>query len=344
MIRNIAILAANDLAIALKNKTLYLILFIPLFVYVVLILVDGGMEGAGKTHIGLLTEAHYAPAMIKGLESANDTFSVTWLATEAEGHRWLSQRVGDGLLVPLGALDEGYALVVLAKETPQTITIVEGVVALQRAMEGKDSYWISEIRPLQQMGLQRQLLPTWILMLVLLVGFIILPSQVAEEKEKRLLLGLLQTPIREVEWLLAKVLYGMLLLGSATLFLQLLTRLQFGFGEALGYLAILTVGGFCFSAFGVLIGFLCQTQASARTLGVLFYLPLLLPAALSDYSKSLHSVAPFLPSYQFFQPLKSIMMQEGNLTDFPLAFLFLTGAGLFALLITHRLMKRRWLM
>ena len=45
MIRNVVILTLNDLAIAFKNKTLYLILFIPLFVFVALQLVDGNRAG-----------------------------------------------------------------------------------------------------------------------------------------------------------------------------------------------------------------------------------------------------------------------------------------------------------
>jgi ABC-2 type transport system permease protein len=89
------------------------------------------------------------------------------------------------------------------------------------------------------------MLPTWILMLVLLVGFIILPAQVAEEKEKKLLLGLLQTPIREVEWLFAKVCLGMILIGVAALFLHLLTKFDFAPGGGLNYLAFLMAGGFC---------------------------------------------------------------------------------------------------
>ena len=102
------------------------------------------------------------------------------------------------------------------------MAIVEGVTGLQRALEGKSKNWISDIRTLQESGIQRQMLPTWILMLVLLVGFIVLPAQVAEEKEKKLLLGLLQTPIREVEWLLAKVSFGTILIAIAALFLHLL--------------------------------------------------------------------------------------------------------------------------
>jgi ABC-2 type transport system permease protein len=44
--KNILVLAFNDLAIALKNKTIYLVLFIPLFVFISLKLIDGTDAGA----------------------------------------------------------------------------------------------------------------------------------------------------------------------------------------------------------------------------------------------------------------------------------------------------------
>jgi ABC-2 type transport system permease protein len=140
------------------------------------------------------------------------------------------------------------------------------------------------------------MLPTWILVLVLMVGFSVMPSQVAEEKEKKLLLGLLQTPIREAEWLLANVSFGMISIASAALLLHLLTKIDSGPGGGLSYPIFSMAGGFCFSAFGILVGFLCQTQAAARTLGVLLYLPHLLPSALADFSRTLNSLAPLLPS------------------------------------------------
>jgi hypothetical protein len=64
-------------------------------------------------------------------------------------------------------------------------------------------------RPARSIG---KPLPTWILMMVLLVGFIVLPAQVAEEKEKQWLLGWMQTPVREIEWLGAKLTYGLVLM------------------------------------------------------------------------------------------------------------------------------------
>ncbi len=344
MIRNVVILTFNDLAIAFKNKTLYLILFIPLFVFVALQLVDGNESDVQKINIGLLEKSNYPPAMIQSLQSADRVFTVSWLPNEEAGMQWLKERSGDGILVPSGKTAEECTLIVLAKDTFQTLAIVEGVTGLQRALEGKSKNWIAEIRPLQESGIQRQMLPTWILMLVLLVGFIVLPAQVAEEKEKKLLLGLLQTPMREVEWLLAKISYGTILIAIAALFLHLLTKFDFELSGGLSYLAFLMVGGFCFSSFGVFVGFLCRTQASARTLGVLFYLPHLLPSALSDFSKTLNAVAPLLPSYQFYRPIKSILLEGGGVSDYPLELISLFGVGLFTSFLSYRLMKKRWLM
>jgi ABC-2 type transport system permease protein len=344
MIRNVVILTFNDLAIAFKNKTLYLVLFIPLFVFVALQLVDGNAPDVQKINIGLLEKGNYPPAMVQGFQAADRVFTITWLPNEESGERWLKERSGDGMLVPSGKTAEDCTLIVLAKDSFQTLVTVEGVAGLQRALEGKSKNWISEIRPLQESGIQRQMLPTWILLLVLLVGFIVLPAQVAEEKEKKLLLGLLQTPMREVEWLLAKISYGTILIAIAALFMHLLTTSDFELSGGLSYLAFLMVGGFCFSSFGVFVGFLCRTQASARTLGVLFYLPLLLPSALSDFSKTLNAVAPLLPSYQFYRPIKSILLEGGGASDFPLELISLFGVGLFTSFLSYRLMKKRWLM
>lgn len=151
-------------------------------------------------------------------------------------------------------------------------------------------------------------------------------------------------PIREVEWLLAKACLGTILTGVAALFLQVLAQFDFNLAGGLSYLAFLTVGGFSFSAFGIFVGFLCRTQASARTLGVLFYLPHLLPSALSDFSQQLNTLAPLIPSYPFYGPIKSILLEGASVFDFRLEWISLFGIGLFTIFLSHRLMKNRWLM
>jgi ABC-2 type transport system permease protein len=248
----------------------------------------------------------------------------------------------DGLLLRSEKEKNSLVLVVLKKESLLTLSIVENFSALQKAAEGNNINWISDIKPLREGGIQKQTLPTWILMLVLLVGFIIMPAQVAEEKEKKLLLALLQTPMREIEWLIAKLLLGMILILITVLFLHLLGK--FDLGNVVSYVAFIGIGSFCFSSFGIFLGFLCRNQASARTLGVIFYLPLLLPSALSDFSYKLTAVAPFLPSYQFYEPIKSILLEEGRISNLSLEWLYLLLIGLITFFFAYLLMKKRWLM
>jgi ABC-2 type transport system permease protein len=371
MIRNILLLAFNDLAIAFRNKTFFLILFIPLFVFLSLDLVDGADAEAGKVKIGLIRHGTYASEMIRGISVAENLVEVSWVKDEKDGIRLLKAHQIDGILIskddvatftvqlpstnpfpPPNPLPEGgrterlatgsLALLVLKKDSIRTLAIMQSFSALQKAVEGAGPDWISGIQSLHQGGIQRETLPTWVLMLVLLIGFIILPAQVAEEKEKKLLLALLQTPIHEVQWLIAKLILGMVLILTAVLFLHLLGK--FGPLHLFDYIVILLAGSFCFSAFGILLGFLCRNQASARTLGVIFYLPHLLPSAMADVSEKLTAVAPLLPSYQLYQPLQSILLEEGRLAEMTFDWVYLSMLGLLMVYFAYRLMKRRWLM
>ena len=342
MMKNILILTFNDLAIAFRNKTFFLILFIPLFVFVTLTLVDGSNTEASKIKIGLIQDSSYTPEFTNSIKAAAELVAVSWVQNEQEGIRLLKEHKIDGMLTANVHAPGSLTLLVIKKDALHTIAIVQSFSALQKAAEGTDADWISNIKSLHQGGVQRETLPTWILMLVLLIGFIILPAQVAEEKEKKLLLALLQTPIHEVQWLFAKLILGMVLIITAVLLLHLLGK--FGPVHLLDYIVFIVVGSYCFSAFGICLGFLCRNQASARTLGVIFYLPHLLPSAMSDVSQKLTSVAPFLPSFQLYEPLQSILLEDGRMADlaFDGGYLFLLGT--LMLYFSYRLMKRRWLM
>ena len=342
MMKNIVLLALNDLAFSFKNKTFLLILFIPLFVFVTLNFVDVTGEQTSKVRIGLLEQETLVPEIRRNIDAASSLIEVTLVESSEEAVRLLQLRELDGVITVSEESSDGLVLLVLKRDSVQTLAIVQIFAALQKSAQGAAPDWIASIESLQQGDIQRETLPTWILMLILLIGFIILPAQIAEEKEKKLLLGLLQTPINEVQWLLAKLILGMSLILTAVLFLHLLG--QFGAEHLLSYIALLLAGSFCFSAFGIFLGFLCRTQASARTLGLIFYLPLLLPSAMSDVSAKFTAIAPLLPSYQLYKPLQAILLESASLTSisFDLVYLALLGSMMF--LFSYLLMKRRWLM
>jgi len=342
MLKNILILACNDLAIAFRNKTFLLILFIPLFIFVSLNLVDRSGAEAGKVRIVLVQHDTYAPGIIRSLDAARQRIEVTCVQDARDGVRLLKEHKIDGILTHHDAANDSLELLVLKKGSISTIGIMQNFSAMQKLAEGNAPDWINSIKSLHQGGAQRETLPTWVLMLVLLIGFIILPMQVAEEKEKKLLLALLQTPIDEVQWLIAKLILGMVLIFTAVLFLHLLGN--FGPVHLFDYIVFIFAGGFCFSACGIFLGSLCRSQASARTLGVIFYLPHLLPSALSDVSLKLTAIAPFLPSYQLYKPLQSILLEDGRLADMTFDWVYLAGLGLLMFYLSCVLMKRRWLM
>jgi len=335
MIKNIFTLTLNDLAIAIKNKTIFLIFFIPLFVFFTLKLVDSKNTEFQRMNLGVIKNEAYTPAIIKTIQSADKIFNIVKVETIEDGKKQIKEKKLDGLLL------KSEELVVLKKESLKTLSIIESMHALQQATEGRKN-WISNVTALQSTDIQKESLPTWILMLVLLVGFVIMPSQVAEEKEKRLLVSLLQTPMREIEWLLAKAITGMILTTSSIFMLHLMGNFKLGFN--LSYIVILLLGSFCFSSYGIFLGFLCRNQASARILGVIFYLPHLLPSALSDFSRKLDVVAPLLPSYHFYEAIKVILFDQGRLSSLGMQSMYLLLIGILTFFASYTLMKKRWLM
>ena len=342
MIRNILLLLGNDLAFAFQNKTFYLILFIPMFVFASLNLTDQIKPGTNRVRIGLIQGYAYEPELVQSIAAAETLFAVTSFATEEDGRSLVQERKVDGIVTPNETIPNSLELYVLKRGSLQTSAILQNFSALQKEVQGSQPDWITEIESVHQGDAQRETLPTWVLMLVLLTGFLILPMQIAEEKEKKLLLALLQTPIHEMQWLIAKLLLGIVLIITAVLVLHLLG--QFDAVPLFDYIAIILIGSYCFSAYGIFLGFLCKTQASARTLGVIFFLPHLLPSAMSDVSEKLTAIAPLLPSYQLFRPLQSILLEGGtvNAMPFDVTYLFLLGSLLFFL--SYLLMRRRWLM
>src|SRR5665647_769885 len=131
MIKNIITLTINDLAIAYKNKTIFLIIFIPLFVFLSLKLVDNPSTENKKIKIGLIQNEKYNQLIIKNIELSDSLFTVYRVSNAEEGRNWLKEKRLDGLLLPAEKEQKGLILVVLEKGSLQTLSIVESFSALQ---------------------------------------------------------------------------------------------------------------------------------------------------------------------------------------------------------------------
>jgi ABC-2 type transport system permease protein len=343
MIRTIITLLTHDLAVAFKSKTLYLVVCIPLFVFATLTLVDPPGTQVTRLNIGLVKTESYAPVFLTSITSVPDLFAIHWASGQLNAIKLLNERVMDGILTPDTTDPSRLQLTVVKQASSETLIMMQRLAAVQISAEGNGPGWLATVRSLQTSSIKRQTLPTWILMMILLVSFIVLPSQIAEEKEKQLRQGWMQTPVREIEWLAAKLAYGIVLMLTSVVALQWMDGESFA-THGVSYLVMLCSGGFCFGALGICLGLLCRNQASARTLGVLSYLPLLLPAALSDMSQDLRRVAPLVPSYHFYEPIRAMLLEDCGLGAFIQAWIILVSIGMLACFASHRLIKKRWLM
>lgn len=332
-------LAMNDFACALKNKSFFLILFIPAFIFISLAWSDKSATDFGKGKIVLIQGQNYPPQMISAMQSSEKNIELLWVKSLEEGEELLKKNQANGMLA---TNYDQVRLLVLQKDAPQTLAIIQIFLSLQKTVEKQNKNWISDVQSLREGTVQKQTMPIWIVMLVLLVGFIIIPSQIAEEKEKKLILAILQTPVHEVQWLIAKTLLGMSLTLIAAVLIHALNKVVPV--NLFQYILFMMVGAYCFTGFGIFLGFLCRNQASARTLGLVFYIPLLVPVALSDFSQKLKGYALFLPSYQYYDPLKPLIFDEGRLAVGPVPWIYLLTLGTIFLYLSFLLMKKRWLM
>jgi ABC-2 type transport system permease protein len=65
---------------------------------------------------------------------------------------------------------------------------------------------------------------------------------------------------------------------------------------------------------------------------------------MADVSQKLTAVAPLLPSFQLFEPLQSILLEDGSMASRSFALIYLLLLGVVMFYLAYRLMKRRWLM
>lgn len=353
-LRNILILAANDFLCALRNKGIYLILFIPVFIFLSLHFASRNRLAASQFKVALIDKTRYSETVTQAMGLATQNIEILHAKTDDEAQSWLRAGKVDAALESAEA--NRVEVVVLRRDSLQTLVFLQVMSDLQKVVEKNKPSWVADVKAIHEGSVQKQTLPTWILMLVLLVAFIILPAQVADEKDKKVLLTVLQTPVHETDWLLAKVILGVFLSVVAVVLLQALS--QNVPANLTAFILFLIVGSYCFSAFGIFLGFLCRNQSSARTLGLVFYLPLLVPAVLSDFSQNaaeltaqgtaqkLGMYLSVLPSYRFFQPLQAMIFESHGSGPALSSWLYLFGLGSILLGLSYLLLKKRvnWLL
>lgn len=134
--KNILLLTLNDLAIAVKNKTLLLVLFIPLFVFVSLSLVDETDAEASKINIGLLQDYVYTPEITSSIEAAENAIKVTWLENEEHGLHLLKDHSINGVVTNNDQQPGSLALLVLKKSPCTPLPSCKAFLLYRKRLKG----------------------------------------------------------------------------------------------------------------------------------------------------------------------------------------------------------------
>ena len=342
MIFNVLILACHDIAVAFRNKSIFVLVFVPLLVGLAFRVTEDQVGGRHPSHIALIYGESYPEEMISSLPAMRKIMKVDWIDSADIAPSKLRDKTFDGVLLTNNTVPPRVELLVHRKHAVTTVTIIENIAAIQRGREGQSPNWIAGVTAIRKETRLAETIPTWVLMNLLLVGLLMIPAQVAGEKEGKQLLGILMTPAHEAEWLGAKLIMGV----SLSLFSVFLLHIfcQQNVANLFSYLVFLSVGSLYFSSIGILLGSLCETQASARALGICFYIPHLLPPALADFSQKMAAIASFIPSIQFYLPIKSILIDDSQAMLFLPESLYLTAGATIALISSMILIRRRWLM
>ena len=99
MIKNIITLTLNDLAIAIKNKTIFLIFFIPIFVFFTLKIVEPKNAELKQVQLGLTQQGNYTAIVINSLKAQAKIFNLTYVESVDAGKKLIKAKKIDGLLL-----------------------------------------------------------------------------------------------------------------------------------------------------------------------------------------------------------------------------------------------------
>jgi len=216
-----------------------------------------------------------------GLSFAPDFRQAVDAGRESRVTIYLNSGVPPEIRNTMGSFVRELAFGLAGKELPVTEPAQEEII-------------LGEDRAGNQVSLREQMRPLFAF-LVLLVESFALASLIAEEIQARTITALLVTPARTADVLAAKALMGTLLaLGQALVFLLAVRAFQ---GNAGALLLAIVLGAVMAAAVGMIAGAAGKDFMGTIFYGVLFFIPLAIPAFSSLFPGSASTLVQVLPSY-----------------------------------------------
>jgi len=182
------------------------------------------------------------------------------------------------------------------------------------------------------------MLPTWILFTVI-GGYMVVATSIMEEREKKTLPAILVTPCRMPSFLVGKGLLGVVLVMMGGCLILGLNR---GFmGNVPAVMLILLLGAALFSILGILTGLILPSQTSISTFGSLLFLALFLPVTMAPVSNKLLAVAKLLPSYYIHEGIIDSMFMNAGIHQLSVHLAYLSILGVLFFILSLAVLKKK---
>ncbi|MEN8235806.1 MAG: ABC transporter permease [Actinomycetota bacterium] len=189
-----------------------------------------------------------------------------------------------------------------------------------------------------QISLQQQMRPL-ILMLVLLVETFALSSLVATEVQQRTAVAVLSTPVRIVEFLAAKGIFGV---GLALLEVGLLGLLIGAFAvNGPMVLVVLLFGAVLVTGFGMIAGSYGRDFMGTLLVSMLFMIPLMIPAFGALFPGSAPAWVKIIPTYGLVEAVIRVTVDGDGWAEIAPVLLLLAAWGFVAFAAGALVLRRR---
>ncbi len=147
--------------------------------------------------------------------------------------------------------------------------------------------------------------PIWLLQIILTICLLQTAAAIADEKERQTLHALLVTPLSHLSYLLAKLVW-VLLISNAAIFLAIyLTKAPLNLGQIALYSSL---GAFLYTSLALMIGLFTPNALFARTLATFLYLVSALPLMVRELDFAGKNLLKIFPSYLIVRHLETTLL------------------------------------
>lgn len=296
-LRIIISLIKKDLLYFFRNKTILIVVILPVLASIFFLLIETGLFQI-EYNIGLITE--------NNLEIDSPNYQeINFIEYQNIERAQEDLNTIDGILEFQS--DNQFKLY-LNNLDPTEMLIIERYIneIIISSMNYTMPFELN-IEIIDNQSPFNDLISLWLAITVAMIGIVVMSGDLAEEKDNKTLEGIYIAPISNKLFLSSKIISGTILaLITAIIILifNLFIESSLTVSSLLLTIPILLAGALVFNIIGIIIGLKSKSQSSARSLATIIYFLVVFPGLLATFSPSFEFIGRITPTYYFIRGLQ----------------------------------------